>query len=136
MTHGYGPTVDINPIKRSSDVAKPRTQNRTEGLIDFEQINVSQGQFASLQNFNRCGNRPSQHDLRIYANHPLRFESSTRPQTILACFGSSHKQQSCSTIRNLACISSGHNAIVLKSCFECRQFFKIGGWAHAFVVIQ
>ena len=106
--------VDIHFVAVQSELSLDRYVLWGKGLIDLDQIQVSQGETRLVERLPRRRRRSDSHDPRGYTGDTPRDQATHRRKTVSRGELGVGDDQRCRTVSNSAGVSRGHQAVFLE----------------------
>ena len=117
------PAVVIDLLHIGAGFVLPGEDDGSEGLVDFEEIDVFQLQAGLLQDLGRGRDRTGQHDGRLRADDRLRDDARPRLQPQRLRLLRRHDQHRRGAVTDLAGIARRHHPILLEGWLQLRHLF-------------
>jgi hypothetical protein len=136
VTKGNGTTAGVQLFPWDSQSVDGVEGLRSEGLVNFEDVNILDGKASLLESGRDSNSGANSHDLRRATSHSKTKNSALNLKSKFLGNISSGKKNSCSTISDLAGVSSGDTTTLLESALELGETLNGGVFTDTIILIN
>jgi len=136
MTKGNGTTAGVQLFPGDTKSVDGVEGLRSEGLVNFEDVNILDGKASLLKSGRDSNSGADSHDLRRATSHGKTENSALNLESEFLGNISSGKKNCCSSISDLAGVSSGDATTLLESTLELGETFNGGVFTDTIILIN
>src|SRR2546430_1946221 len=128
--------VDVHTAHVRVKLPLPREHDRSERLVDLDEVDVVQGERGPLQHALGRRDRTGQHDRRVHAGERRRDHARAGPDAERLRSLGRHEHERRGAVGDLRGVGGGHHTVGLEGRRQRRYFFAVDGHADALVGVE
>ena len=134
VTNGDRSAVDVELFLGDSEFVCRSQHLHGERFVDFEEVDVVDGQVGAIEGGANCVDWAKAHDLGVEARYGTRHDACQRLDSELRSASVAHDNDGGGAIVEWACVTGGNRAVFAEDWLEATYAFDGGAFADTVVL--